>query len=127
MSAMTDAAAASLLLGARRTASQLEQVAAGPLRRHGLGIGLYQMLDALSAAEDNIASCAAVAHRIGFTTGGVTRLADRAVLRGLVFRRGNPADARGVLLVLSPHGVQQLAAATPTLAAAIREHLGGQG
>lgn len=54
-----------------------------------------------------------LAARMGMTRGGITKLADRLIARGLVLRRPGDADGRVVALTLSDAG----RAATPDLAA----------
>lgn len=54
-----------------------------------------------------------LAERIGMTRGGITKLADRLVAKGLVTRTADPADGRAQTLALTPAGralVPELAA-----------------
>jgi DNA-binding MarR family transcriptional regulator len=54
-----------------------------------------------------------LAGEIGMTRGGVTKLADKLIAKGLVHRQSNPEDARGQTLSLTSAG----RALTPHLAA----------
>jgi MarR family 2-MHQ and catechol resistance regulon transcriptional repressor len=97
----------------QQAASALEHAAAGHLRGHRLKLSQFLMLAVLADAPDATARTTDIATRLGVTTGGVTRLVDRAVRRGYVHRKPNPADKRGVLVTLTSYGRQRLEAATP--------------
>ena len=45
-----------------------------------------------------------LAQMMGMTKGGVTKLADRLIAKGLLLRRPDPADARAQTLALTPAG-----------------------
>lgn len=52
-----------------------------------------------------------LATQLGLTSGGTTRLVDRAVVAGIVERESCPSDRRVQWVVLSPAGERQLEAA----------------
>lgn len=107
-------------LSARRTAAQLEAITRRTLRTRGLSVGEYQLLVALVDLPDHASRATELAPKLSVTTGGVSKLVDRAVLRRLVTRGVVEGDGRGTLVKMTPHGGEQLAAAVPELAAALR-------
>jgi DNA-binding MarR family transcriptional regulator len=59
-----------------------------------------------------------LAERIGMTRGGITKIADRLIGKGLVQRQQSETDGRAQILVLSKEGMKLL----PRLAAAADEN-----
>lgn len=99
------------------------------LDRHGLPLVTFKALDAL-ANDDGRLGMLALAHAVGVTRSGCTRLVDRAERDGLVARAPSPTDARHVLASLTDAGRAALDAARPTFAAALadrREQLAALG
>jgi DNA-binding MarR family transcriptional regulator len=64
-----------------------------------------------------------LANLIALTTGGVTRLVDRAEAAGYVLRTPSPHDRRVLMLVLTAQGWQKLTEATPIHIQGIEEQL----
>lgn len=97
----------------QQAAAALEQAAAGHLREHRLKLSQFLLLAVLADAPAATARSTDIAARLGVTTGGATRLVDRAAQRSYVFRKPNPADKRSVLVTLTTYGRQRLDEATP--------------
>lgn len=98
---------------ARQSVSTVEHVTARQLRSHGLSINEFLLLAVLSDKPDASTRCTDLADALGMTTGGITRLTQRAARRLLVGRKTNAADRRSSLVWMTPFGRQRLAAATP--------------
>jgi DNA-binding MarR family transcriptional regulator len=60
----------------------------------------------LGRSAGNAMAMSALAREIGFTSGGVTKVADRLSKRDLVERVPNPDDRRVINLSLTPAGIQ---------------------
>lgn len=58
----------------------------------------------LNANPGGRARMTRLAEQLGFTTGGITRIADRLEIAGLVTRQPADDDNRGINLALSPDG-----------------------
>lgn len=97
---------------ARQSAATVEHVTARHLRLHGLTINEFVMLAVLADRTDATTRCTDLADAIGMTTGGITRLTQRAALRGYVGRKTNDADRRSSLVWMTDFGRQRLDAAT---------------
>lgn len=97
-------------------------VKAVTLRLQNLGAGLDKLAARTAAAEDLSVEgfyLVAALRRVGppyemspkslcsslsMTSGGMTALLDRSAAAGLVTRRPNPADRRGIIVTLTEHG-----------------------
>jgi DNA-binding MarR family transcriptional regulator len=121
--ALNDTQVCIAALASRRTAAKLDAITRLALRGHGLTVAEYQLLVALVEVPGHSCRAMLLAPKLGVTTGGVSKLVDRAVLRGLVTRGAVEGDARGTQITITPHGGDLLAAAVPALAAALRTHL----
>lgn len=88
----------------------------------GIGTNDYGVLVLLEeAGPDCGLRMAAIAERMGMTSGGLTRLADRLEQRGLIERRRCGEDGRGFFAVITPEGVKLLAEARKTHLDDVRE------
>lgn len=95
------------------------QVSGGFSRRlaaDGVSVAEWVCLRELYEAEELAPSL--LADRIGMTRGGVTKIADRLIGKGLVLRRPNEKDGRAQTLTLSKEGLRLL----PKLAAMADEN-----
>lgn len=95
------------------------QVSGGFSRRlaaDGVSVAEWVCLRELYEAEELAPSL--LADRIGMTRGGVTKIADRLIGKGLVLRRPNERDGRAQTLTLSKEGLRLL----PKLAAMADEN-----
>lgn len=97
------------------------------LRECGLKLPEFLLLASLADELNASARPADIARKIGLTSGGVTKLVDRCVLRGLVRRSREPDDGdkrtRPVWMTL--YGQQRLEAATPRFAELTAAAIGG--
>jgi DNA-binding MarR family transcriptional regulator len=85
------------------------------LTARGVTIAEWVMLRELYDAES---PPSALAGRLGMTRGGISKLADRLIAKGLITRRANAADRRFQLLALTRKG----RATAPKLAALADEN-----
>jgi DNA-binding MarR family transcriptional regulator len=95
------------------------QVSGGFSRRlaaDGVSVAEWVCLRELYEAKELAPSL--LADRIGMTRGGVTKIADRLIGKGLVLRRPNEKDGRAQTLTLSKEGLRLL----PKLAAMADEN-----
>ena len=88
---------------------------------HGLSLSSYEVLLLLAGASNWRLRMTELAKATLITLGGVTRLVDRLEREGLVERERCASDARGILAVLTPAGLEKLREAGPTHRAGIRE------
>jgi DNA-binding MarR family transcriptional regulator len=105
-------------LGAR-----CQEAIARSLSAHGLGLGDYSALAILRSqgGSDHELSPSALARATFVTTGGMANLLKRLEARGLVARRADPADGRGVLVRLTDAGRERIDAAAPGVGRTERE------
>ena len=87
---------------------------------HGLSLSSYEVLLLLAGASNRRLRMTELAKATLITLGGVTRLVDRLEREGLVERERCASDARGILAVLTPAGLERLRDAGPTHRAGIR-------
>ena len=66
-----------------------------------------------------------IAHEVDITVGATSKTVDRIEARGWCRRETNPDDRRSSLLVLTDAGRKALAAAVPTLEAAMADYVMG--
>lgn len=81
---------------------------------HDLPLASYDVLVQLSEAPDGRLRMTELADRVLLSRSGLTRLVDRLVRDGLVERQACAEDARGMLAVLTPAGLDRLRRAWPT-------------
>jgi DNA-binding MarR family transcriptional regulator len=107
--------------GMLRTHQQLIAILGAELEaRHGMTVSEYDVLRALTEAEQQRASMGDLADRVLLTPSGITRLVDRLVDRGYVVRETSRADARRQHAVLTPAGREAWTIAGRTHLAGIR-------
>jgi DNA-binding MarR family transcriptional regulator len=87
------------------------------LRPHGLTFARYEALVLLAFARTGELPLKTMGERLMVHPTSVTNIVDRLVTAGLVERRPNPADGRGVLAALTPPGRELVEAATLDLMA----------
>ncbi|MCL2550629.1 MAG: MarR family transcriptional regulator [Actinomycetia bacterium] len=93
---------------------------------HGLSVREYALLDVLSRQHDGEGGhlqMKQVADAVVLSQSATTRLVTRLEERGLLARYLCPTDRRGIYTDVSQAGLELLAAARPTNAAALREAL----
>lgn len=94
---------------------------------HGLPLSSYEVLMHLHDAESHRMRMHDLAQTVLLSRSGLTRLVDRLEREGLLERASCPSDARGAYAVLTPKGVERIAAARATHLASVRrrflEHL----
>ena len=87
------------------------------LRRHELTFARYEALVLLRFSRAGALPLKVIGERLMVHPTSVTNTVDRLVTAGLVERRPNPADGRGVLAALTVRGVEVVEAATADLTA----------
>ncbi|MDX6647642.1 MAG: hypothetical protein QOK40_3369 [Miltoncostaeaceae bacterium] len=104
-------------------AARFQEAIARSLSAHGLALGEYSALAILRSqgGPDHELSPSALARATFVTTGGMANLLKRLEARGLVARRADPADGRGVLVRLTDPGRERIDAAMPEVARIERE------
>lgn len=111
------------VLLSRQSVATVEQATARHLRLHGLTVNEFLMLAVLADKADATTRCTDLADALGLTTGGITRLTQRAAVRGYVGRKGNNDDRRSSLVWMTEFGRQRLDAATPKFTELVVAHL----
>lgn len=107
---------AASLLKQRAAVGVLELTVEPHLRSYGLGMGEYLLLLVLFDQPALTGRNIDLAEKLGVTTGGVTRIVNRAVSYEYVERKTNPDDKRSALVTMTALGLQKLEAVTPVLA-----------
>ncbi len=110
-----------------RAAALLEERLAEALSAHDLRPAEYSVLAILRSHGGSDAELAptALADQAFFTTGGMTNLVKRLERDGLVARRPDASDGRGVLVHLTDAGRARVDAAAVAISTAERDALGG--
>jgi DNA-binding MarR family transcriptional regulator len=95
-----------------RLARELEQRLEPVFARNGLEAGLFDVLATLRrAGEPYRMRPADLAQAVMLTSSGTTKRLDRLETAGLIVRRPDPQDRRGLLIELTPAGRQLIDAA----------------
>lgn len=111
-----DTAPLEVLSRISRLARLLEQARSTTFTQHALDSWEFDVLSALRrAGEPFELSPGALIQQTLVTSGTMTNRVDRLVARGLVRRRPDPGDRRGVLVALEPRGVEVVDAAMADL------------
>src|SRR4051794_12165880 len=98
------------LLGA---ANRLEYILGRSLEENiGLSHSLFELLLVLGRAGGDGIPVREIAQARVLTSGGATRLVQRASEQGLIRRRTSPTDARVQIIQLTPHGEEVLVRAS---------------
>lgn len=77
-------------------------------KRCGLNLTAYELLLAVEEAGEPGLRMSDLAARLRYTSGGLTRLADKLQQQGLIERERSQADGRGFQIHLTARGRQQL-------------------
>ncbi|HEY3000881.1 MAG TPA: MarR family transcriptional regulator [Kribbellaceae bacterium] len=97
----------------REAAAEIENVMRMTLKRSGLPFPMFELLLRLARSPKDRLRLTTLAIELTVTTGGVTRLVDRAEQQGLVRRVPCADDARGYYAVLTTEGKRRLREAMP--------------
>ncbi|HEU0301404.1 MAG TPA: MarR family transcriptional regulator [Longimicrobium sp.] len=108
-----------------RAHAALSAAAAEEAARHGLSVGELEVLDVLRHAGPLPAG--ELQRRVRVSSGGATFLVSRLEAKGLVERRGDPADRRTRYATLTPAGEAAAAAAHPAFTERMRRAGSGLG
>lgn len=121
-----DVSAMQVLSRVSRLARHLDRARKQAFAAHGLQTWEFDVLSALrrSGPPYDLSPGRLVAETL-VTSGTVTNRVDRLVERGLVERRPDPSDRRGVLVSLTPAGRQAVDAALDALLVHERKILSG--
>jgi DNA-binding MarR family transcriptional regulator len=87
------------------------------LRRHGLTFARYEALVLLRFSRSGVLPLKVIGNRLMVHPTSVTNAITRLAAAGLVERRANPKDRRGVLASITPHGREVAEEATRDLMA----------
>lgn len=87
-----------------------------------LGLGEYEVLLLLVRADDRRLRMSELAHRLGLSRSGMTRLIDRLQGEALVERGCCDTDRRGSWAILTDAGYERLRRASPTHLRGVGEH-----
>lgn len=97
----------------REAAAEIENLMRMTMKRSGLPFPMFELLLRLARDPRQRLRLTTLAIELTVTTGGVTRLVDRAELQGLVRREPCVDDARGYYAVLTDEGRRRLREAMP--------------
>ncbi|MFC0628164.1 MarR family winged helix-turn-helix transcriptional regulator [Kribbella deserti] len=97
----------------REAAAELDHLMRHSLKRSGLQMAMFELLLRLARSPGEKQRLTSLARELTVTTGGITRLVDRAEHAGLVRREACPDDARGSFAVLTEEGKRRLREALP--------------
>jgi DNA-binding MarR family transcriptional regulator len=90
---------------------------------HDMTLGDYEVLVALSEADERRLRMSDLAALLHLSPSGLTRRLDTLARRGWVTRERCPSDRRGTFAVLTGEGFARLEAAAPTHVRGVRAHL----
>jgi MarR family transcriptional regulator, 2-MHQ and catechol-resistance regulon repressor len=97
----------------RETAAELDHLMRRNLKQSGLQIAMFELLLRLARSPAERQRLTSLARELTVTTGGITRLVDRAEASGLVRREPCPDDARGSYAVITDEGKRRLRLVLP--------------
>ncbi len=110
-------------LGFLRSQARVLAVLDRDLREeHQLSLADYDVMATLSAQPERQLRPTELAEQVIISPSTLTRRIDSMEQRGLVARRRCPEDARGLLVVLTPHGLRVLEKAAPDHVRGVRRH-----
>lgn len=95
--------------------NDLEAQARDALRQTDLSPAFFDLLLHLSDQDGGKARIVKLSNVLGITTGGATRLVDRAMKLGLVTRLPAPEDKRGSYVAITQSGRVQFELALPLM------------
>jgi len=98
----------------RAHAAVVRRLEADLVGTHAMTLAVYDVLVQLVEAPGRRLRMTELADAVLLSRSGLTRLVDRMVRDGYVRREPDPADARGVLAVLTDSGYARLRTASPT-------------
>lgn len=90
----------------------------------GVGLPVYELL--LTLEECSELRMTELAHKLRYSSGGLTRLADKLEAHGLIQRVRSEVDGRGFQVSLTPTGQQRLRRMHVVHLCGVREHFLGQ-
>ncbi|ATY15974.1 MarR family transcriptional regulator [Amycolatopsis sp. AA4] len=90
---------------------------------HGISLADYEVLVCLNLTPDRCTRMTELAALLGSTKSRLSHQIGKLEVAGLVTRRPDPEDKRGVLTELTDAGLRVLAEAAPTHVRGAREHL----
>jgi len=90
---------------------------------HQLALADYELLARLSEAPAGQARMSSLAEQVASSKSRVSHQVSRMEKAGLVRRQECPSDGRGVIAVITSHGLQVLRGAAPTHVRGVRDHL----
>jgi DNA-binding MarR family transcriptional regulator len=99
------------------------QIARELTRDSGLSMPDYQVLAALSEADDHQQRLSELAFSMQWSASRLSHHVSRMEQRGLVNRAGCDSDARGAYVVLTDQGFEAIKMAAPDHVASVRRHL----
>lgn len=99
------------------------EVARELTRDSGLSMPDYQVLSALSEAEDRRCRLSELAASMQWSASRLSHHVSRMEQRGLVKRAECPSDARGAFVGITEHGFDAIRRAAPDHVASVRRHL----
>ena len=91
-------------------------------REHGMSIGYYEVLLALSRTPERRLRMSELARAVFLSPSGLTRLVDRLARDGLVERRPCDSDARAIYAAMTDRGEEIFRCAARTHVRGIREY-----
>lgn len=100
----------------------VEQLQRELLRERGLPLAWYELLMRLAAGPGGRLRMQELADRMQLSKSGLTRLADRLEIAGLVRREVCPSDRRGTYAAITDQGLATLREAAPVHLAGVRRH-----
>ena len=104
-----------------RGVARIDKVLDEALRPNGLDLAEYEILVALSEAEEHRARMSDLADEVHQSRSRLTHTVGRMEARGLVTRERSTCDGRGVVARLTDEGMALLVAAAPTHVASVRK------